>query len=269
MDSAQLRLVTFPSWGGRLRDARRERGLRQEDVAEIAGVWKNTISRWERGTSSPTFLDVVGLASLLGKPYQWFYGVSGPFEDRDLPVVPREVELRSRVDALVSLIFAGAEARRVSLENVLGLDAPAAPASGRDDGAEESDFVSLYSLSVAAGPTFPAVDDEEVVGRIRVDQRPFRAVAVNPGNCDLIVVSGDSMEPTLADGSMVLVDRGARELRDGRIFVLRTPDGLLVKRVHMDGVRWLAVSDNPGWPAAVIDPDSTVIGQVRWSTLEV
>ena len=120
-----------PVVGGRLRDARRERGLRQEDVAEIAGVWKNTISRWERGTSSPTFLDVVGLASLLGKPYQWFYGVSGPFEDRDLPVVPREVELRSRVDALVSLIFAGAEARRVSLENVLGLDAPAAPASGR------------------------------------------------------------------------------------------------------------------------------------------
>ena len=268
-DIINVPLCDLPLVSGRLRDARVERGLQQRDLADLAGVQPNTVSRWERGVSTPVFLDVVGLAGLLGKPYQWFYGLSVSAGQPGVTLSPGEVELRSRVDTIVSLIFAGADARRISLKSLLGFDLPGVSGTGESGSDEASDFVSLYSLAAAAGPGSPLSDHEEVVGRILVERRPFRALSVNPVNCDLISVSGESMEPTLADGSMVLVDRGSRDLRDGRIFVLRTPDGLLVKRVRMSGARWMIVSDNPAWPVDNLDPDSDVIGEVRWATVEV
>ena len=260
----------FPFLGGRLRDARRERGFRQRELAALVGIGPNTIYRWEKGATAPSFLIVLGLAAVLDKPYQWFYGL--PVSDEPSTTVqtasPREIELRSRVDTLVGLIFAGAEARRLSLENVLGFQE--VPEDLQEAGGDDaSDFISLYSLPAAAGAWSPAVEDDQLVGRIRVDRRPFHRISVNPGQCDLIPVSGDSMEPTLEDGSMVLVDRGSRSLLEGRIFVIRTPDGLLVKRVRMDGVRWLAISDNPSWSTEVISPDSAVIGEVRWAMISV
>ena len=105
----------------RLRDARRERGLRQRELAGILGVQPNTISRWEKGTSVPDILSVMGLAYLFEKPHQWFYGEA---EADVVPDVSGPVSLvRERVDALVNLIFVGAEARRLSLESMhLGVE---------------------------------------------------------------------------------------------------------------------------------------------------
>jgi phage repressor protein C with HTH and peptisase S24 domain len=84
----------------------------------------------------------------------------------------------------------------------------------------------------------------------------------------VIGVEGDSMLPTLADGDQILVDTDDRErLRDG-IYVLRTDDALLVKRLSVNpATRRLTIrSDNdayPSWddcdPAAV-----SVIGRVVW-----
>ena len=42
------------------------------------------------------------------------------------------------------------------------------------------------------------------------------------------------MEPTLPDGSAIVVDRNRSRLRVGHIYVVRTDDGLLVKRVERD-----------------------------------
>ncbi len=84
----------------------------------------------------------------------------------------------------------------------------------------------------------------------------------------IIHVEGDSMLPTLADGDQILVDTDDRErLRDG-IYVLRTDDALLVKRLSVNpATRRLTIrSDNdayPSWddcdPAGVV-----VIGRVIW-----
>ena len=54
------------------------------------------------------------------------------------------------------------------------------------------------------------------------------------------------MEPPLPEGSAILVDRTRR--RVGGIFVVRTADGVVVKRAGKDesGV-WLLLSDHPTW----------------------
>jgi phage repressor protein C with HTH and peptisase S24 domain len=72
------------------------------------------------------------------------------------------------------------------------------------------------------------------------------------------------MEPTLPDGCNILVDRSSRELRDGRIFVIREASGLLVKRLRRHDDRWWLVSDNVEWMPTLLDLDAVVVGEVRW-----
>lgn len=53
--------------GNRIRDARVDRGLSQQDLADMVGVKQATISRIESGTiSQPRFTDIVKIADALG-----------------------------------------------------------------------------------------------------------------------------------------------------------------------------------------------------------
>jgi transcriptional regulator with XRE-family HTH domain len=52
--------------GERLRQLREERALRQEDLAELAGVGKNTINRIERNHTEPHMTTIRKLADALG-----------------------------------------------------------------------------------------------------------------------------------------------------------------------------------------------------------
>ena len=86
-----------------------------------------------------------------------------------------------------------------------------------------------------------------------------------PGRCAVLGVEGGSMEPTVPDGSLVLIDCTRRGLCNGRVFVVRTGDGLSVKRVGKDADGgWLLLSDHPGWPDARWPENAEVIGEVRW-----
>ncbi len=68
------------------------------------------------------------------------------------------------------------------------------------------------------------------------------------------------MEPTLVDGCSILVKLAARRRRTGRVFVIRTGDGLVVKRAGRDpSGAWRIVSDNPNkdvWPTQPWPPDA-------------
>lgn len=65
--------------GARLKSARTQAGLSQADMAEALTVTRQAISKWERGDSSPTALQLGGLAAmycvcahtlLFGEPYR-------------------------------------------------------------------------------------------------------------------------------------------------------------------------------------------------------
>jgi transcriptional regulator with XRE-family HTH domain len=51
--------------GERLRQLREERALRQEDLAELAGVGKNTVNRIEKNRTEPHMTTVRKLAEAL------------------------------------------------------------------------------------------------------------------------------------------------------------------------------------------------------------
>lgn len=90
-----------------------------------------------------------------------------------------------------------------------------------------------------------------------------------PSNLYLVYVEGESMEPALRPGDLVLIDRSAT-IRDG-FYVIRIGDGLLVKRLQrLPGSQVKATSDNPAYGPFTIDlglaPEGvSIVGRVIWS----
>ena len=78
------------------------------------------------------------------------------------------------------------------------------------------------------------------------------------------------MEPTLPDGCSVLLDHGKTQLRAGAIFVIRTGDGVVVKRAERaaNGT-WMLTSDHEAWKSVPLESDAVVIGEVKWMGREL
>jgi len=87
---------------------------------------------------------------------------------------------------------------------------------------------------------------------------------VDVDSIDAIHVTGESMEPTLEDGSIVLVDRSRRDISKDGIFVVSSGNGLFIKRVRfrVDGMIEL-ISDNKIYSPEIVSPsDLRVLGRV-------
>ena len=132
------------------------------------------------------------------------------------------------------------------------------------------DYVLIPRLAIGASAGGGGIaGDESPLTALAFQSNWVRSVASgNPAALSVISVAGDSMLPTLADGDQILADSADRErLRDG-IYVLRTDDALLVKRLSVNpATRRLAIrSDNDAYPSwDDCDPAGVnVIGRVVW-----
>jgi phage repressor protein C with HTH and peptisase S24 domain len=79
---------------------------------------------------------------------------------------------------------------------------------------------------------------------------------------DAVNVIGDSMEPTIKDGSIIFIDRNDKNIQNGGIFVVSTPAGVFVKRINLksDGKIEL-ISDNKLYPRETVE-EVKIIGKV-------
>lgn len=96
-----------------------------------------------------------------------------------------------------------------------------------------------------------------------------------PGELEIIMVAGDSMEPELRDGDQVMIDLSQRQMKDG-LFVVCADDRLFLKRLRLLGRnRVELVSTNPNYPPfeviiadeedGVAQDGARIIGKVVWS----
>jgi transcriptional regulator with XRE-family HTH domain len=88
--------------GGKIREARKEKGWKQKHLAAQVEVEPITVSRWERGATTPD-LDVLSLvAEATGKPVSYFVGGEEPSVDsRAGDVVERLEAVVARLEAAV------------------------------------------------------------------------------------------------------------------------------------------------------------------------
>ena len=102
--------------------------------------------------------------------------------------------------------------------------------TNRDAAADSVRHVTVVELASAAGHG-AVVDSEQVTGRVAFRRSWLTRHGITAAQCSVIRVVGESMEPTLPDGASILVDRNRRRRRVDHIFVVRTEDGLIVKRL--------------------------------------
>lgn len=92
---------------------------------------------------------------------------------------------------------------------------------------------------------------------------------ISPTHAKALTVLGDSMEPTLSSGDVILVDTRVGDVGQPGIYVIRVDDRLLVKRIQpIFGGALKLISENPVYSPEDIPADKTdqlsIIGLVRW-----
>lgn len=124
--------------------------------------------------------------------------------------------------------------------------------------------VDRISVRVAAG----AGAQPEVVqvnGTLQFRRDFLVACGASQASAKIVSVVGHSMEPTIPNGAVLLINSANTEPRNNAIFALATSDGLLVKRLIRLHDRWVARSDNPdGNPDRYIEEGDRIIGRAVW-----
>jgi phage repressor protein C with HTH and peptisase S24 domain len=144
---------------------------------------------------------------------------------------------------------------------------PKAPLKGSPQGAAPRfAYLPLFDIEASAGLGVP-VGPEVRLGAVAFDPHFLRAQGARPDQCSIIAASGDSMQPVIPDGSLLVVDHSQKEVRNGHIMVVNVGDDLLVKRIRrrLDGLIEL-ISDNPAYAPETLGPDALqqlrVVGRV-------
>ncbi|MGH9361072.1 MAG: helix-turn-helix domain-containing protein [Thermoanaerobaculia bacterium] len=75
------------AFGARLAQLRRERGVRQKDLARELGIGQNLLSRYERGLHAPKLLALLKLRRLLGVTLDYLVAGAAPGEIADARVL--------------------------------------------------------------------------------------------------------------------------------------------------------------------------------------
>jgi phage repressor protein C with HTH and peptisase S24 domain len=129
----------------------------------------------------------------------------------------------------------------------------------------EKFFQIRYFADIRASAGGGAEVFDENYETITLDEKIVHNM-VGMGNTALeaIHVDGESMEPTLQDGSIVFIDRTQTNINKDGIFIAATTAGLFIKRIRQraDGMVEL-ISDNKAYSPEVLSPEEvTIVGKV-------
>ena len=128
------------------------------------------------------------------------------------------------------------------------------------EGADSFVAVPLMSDEAAAGPPL-VVDDALIEGHCLIYARWL----TNPETTVCVRLKGNSMEPTLFDGSIVAIDRSRRDPRElgDKIVAVRSDDGVTIRRCRLQQDCILFAPSNPvPDPASSVPKNPTVVWNV-------
>ncbi len=122
-----------------------------------------------------------------------------------------------------------------------------------------------YAPHARIGTASSAVNFDELDDSCCAFHRSIFPQWAHPESLICLRSAGDSMEPTLHDEDLIVLDRSETDPVDGCLVVVRTKEGVVIKRVRRVGRSWQLLSDNPSYPPRQVAKDDRVIGRVAWS----
>lgn len=207
-------------------------GMGLAEFAAAFDIHKNTLARYERGASLPDAGFLARLCELYSINPTWMLMGSGPEKN------PAHYSSDGR-------------------KTVINLDLYV--------------YIPLYNVVASGGDgAFPG--SEEIVDALAFKREWIRTeLRANPRDLALVMMTGESMQPTLGKDDVLLVNRRVGQARSDGIYLVRAGEALLVKRLQFlpDGaVR--VISDNPSYAPFTVRPDNEatdfrIIGQVVWA----
>lgn len=110
--------------------------------------------------------------------------------------------------------------------------------------------VPRYTVSASAGNGSSFVSNEMDVTHYAFNIQWIKKRGLDPKSLHIIQVKGDSMEPKLHEGDLIMLDQSQTEPADGKMFVVRVRDDLVVKHIQLTGKETISlISANPVYPA--------------------
>lgn len=132
----------------------------------------------------------------------------------------------------------------------------------------EFSLVPRLDIQASAGAGLVA-HSEDPLEYLAFQSHWLRTRGINPDFARILSARGDSMEETIRDGDVLLVDTSINKVKDNSIYVVVYAGMVLVKRIHarLNGALQL-ISDNPRYPAEDVSPvdvdQLNVAGRVMW-----
>ena len=142
----------------------------------------------------------------------------------------------------------------------------------------EEEFAYVPQLDIAAACGEGRFQDHIVVkGGLAFKRSSLRDFGVPEDAARIIYAAGGSMQPTIQNGCVVLINTADRAPVDGKVYLICKPDGgLVLKRLIRDyhpsvgSQAWIMRSDNPDkitHPDKVLPPDdrTMIAGRAVWN----
>jgi len=188
-----------------------------------------------------------------GFPQGYIRGVVRTDSKRAIPNVEKAAEI----------------AKALGLEFYVG--APRSPVPTTLINGAEFDTIRRFDVSAAAGDGMINPEGDPV-DHLAFSKRWLASQGISPGDSYLITVRGDSMEPAIYHGDLVMIDERKTRIRSGKIYAFRDGDALRIKRIEViPDTALILRSDNPKHAPdhrigdAMNHVSQNVLGQVVWS----
>lgn len=244
------------SLGSRIRRLWQDSGLRQDDFAQQVGISVSTLLNYMRDDRRPDSDVLAQLAKTCHVRLDWLIFGTDPMQPKGSPS-----------KGLFEVDGVGDQGTELSVP----LDRPEVTVPDwTPPKLDEFHLVPLSEAELSAGGgAFVLSEEDGAPHAFRLEW--LHKISTSPNNVILMPVTGDSMEPLLKDGDVVMIDRGRQKIRDGYIYALGIDETIMVKRlVLMPGGRTLVKSDNQFYQAYEASlADIRVLGQVIWFAREL
>jgi len=134
--------------------------------------------------------------------------------------------------------------------------------------------IPLLDVRARGGNQGSVVDDEQVLDALAFKEEWIRQeLRVHPTDLRLIYVEGNSMEPVLASGDIILIDHTDTTARRESIYVIRMDGALLVKQLQrLPGGVLRVISRNEAYEPFTLKTadvaeggEIAIIGRVVWA----
>ncbi|MCW5830161.1 MAG: LexA family transcriptional regulator [Deltaproteobacteria bacterium] len=237
--------------------------MTQADLSQVLGVSQKTVSAWENDVSEAPKTLVSTALAIRGVNLKWLETGEGPMLRKPAELVKAAFREELSDDTAALQDSAVRPMKKAGLAEM----ASAYEVQFARDFAR----IPLLNVRASAGPGNDVGEEREIVKMaFRTEWLRRELRTSNPEeDFRLISAEGDSMEPAILGGDILLVDLRQKTVGSGGVYVIRQGDALSVKRLQRTpSGKIRIISDNPRYESFEVDENDgrgfELKGRVVW-----